>query len=47
VWLEQRAAASVLATKCNDTLITTDARQRRAAELIAELPTRAVLATVT
>ncbi|WP_346276915.1 hypothetical protein [Pseudonocardia sp.] len=41
------AGHQMLATKCDDTLITTDARQRRADELIAELPTRAVLATVT
>ncbi|MDT7748401.1 MAG: hypothetical protein QOD96_2063, partial [Pseudonocardiales bacterium] len=31
----------VLATKCNDTLITSDAGQRRAEELICELPARA------
>jgi SRSO17 transposase len=41
VWLEQHNAAYVLATKCNDTLITTDARQRRADELIAALPAQA------
>jgi SRSO17 transposase len=41
VWLEQHDTAHVLATKCNDTLITTDAHQRRADELIAELPARA------
>jgi SRSO17 transposase len=44
VWLEQHDAAYVLATKCNDTLITTvgiTASERRADELIAELPARA------
>ena len=41
VWLEQHDVAYVLATKCNDTLITTDAGQRRADELIAALPERA------
>ena len=41
VWLEQHDAPYVLATKCNDTLITSDAGQRRAEELIRELPARA------
>jgi SRSO17 transposase len=41
VWLEQHDAPYVLATKCNDTLITSDAGQRRAEELICELPARA------
>ncbi len=41
VWLEERDAAHVLACKSNDTLITTDAGQARAAELIAALPVRA------
>ncbi|WP_445183417.1 IS701 family transposase [Pseudonocardia sp. Cha107L01] len=41
VWLEQHDAPYVLATKCNDTLITRDAGQRRAEELIRELPARA------
>jgi SRSO17 transposase len=41
VWLEERDVAYVLATKCNDTLITTDAVQRPAQDMIAELPARA------
>jgi SRSO17 transposase len=41
VWLEQQDAAHVVATKCNDTLITTDAGARRAQDMIAELPARA------
>ncbi len=41
VWLEDRDATHVLACKSNDTLITTDARQARAAELIAALPAQA------
>ncbi|WP_432489554.1 IS701 family transposase [Kineococcus sp. SYSU DK018] len=41
VWLEDRDAAHVLACKSNDTLITTDARQARAAGLVAALPTQA------
>jgi SRSO17 transposase len=44
VWLEQHDAAYVLATKCNDTLITAEGigtGERRAEELIAELPARA------
>jgi DDE superfamily endonuclease len=41
VWLEQQVASYVLATNCNDTLVTTDGTaegERRADELIAELP---------
>jgi SRSO17 transposase len=41
MWLEQHDAPYVLATKCNDTLITSDAGQRRAEELICQLPARA------
>jgi len=44
VWLEHHDAAYVLATKCNDTLITCEgiaAGERRADELIAALPARA------
>ncbi len=41
VWLEDRDAAHVLAFKSNDILITADAHQARAAELIAALPARA------
>jgi SRSO17 transposase len=41
VWLEDHDAAHVLAVKCNDTLISTDAHQRRADELVAALPMRA------
>lgn len=41
VWLEERDAAHVLATKCNDTLITTNGGQGRADELVAALPARA------
>ena len=41
VWLEERDAAHVLATKCNDTLITTNGGQGRADELVAALPGRA------
>ncbi len=41
VWLEDRDAAHVLACKSNDTLITIDAHQARAAELVAALPARA------
>jgi SRSO17 transposase len=40
VWLEQHDAAYVLATKCNDTLITA-AGEQRADDLIAALPARA------
>lgn len=39
-WLEERDAAYVLATKVNDTLITTDGGETRADELIAALPQR-------
>lgn len=39
-WLEDRDAAHVLATKVNDTVTTTDGDERRADELIAELPAR-------
>lgn len=41
VWLEERDVFHVLATKCNDTLITADAGEQRADALIAELPPRA------
>jgi SRSO17 transposase len=46
VWLEERDAAYVLATKRNDTMITTGRfaggqRERRADALVAELPARA------
>lgn len=41
VWLEERDAAYVLATKRNDTLITTNGGQARADELIAGLPKQA------
>jgi hypothetical protein len=41
VWLEQHDAPYALATKCNDTLITSDAGERRAEELICALPARA------
>lgn len=41
VWLEQHDAAYVLATRCNDDLITTDGRTVRADELIAGLDPRA------
>lgn len=41
VWLEQQDAAHVLSCKSNDTLITTNAHQSRAAQIIAELPARA------
>ena len=40
-WLEQHDIAHVLATRRNDTLVTTGMRQARADELIATLPTRA------
>jgi SRSO17 transposase len=39
-WLEERDAAHVLSCKSNDTLITTDAHQGRAAQMIAEVPAR-------
>jgi SRSO17 transposase len=41
VWLEERDTAYVLATKCNDTLITVQAGQQHAEDMIAELPARA------
>jgi SRSO17 transposase len=41
VWLEERDAAHVLATKRNDTLITTTGGQARADDLIAALPGQA------
>lgn len=39
-WLEQHDAAHVLATKCNDTVITTAGGDARVDELIAALPAR-------
>lgn len=39
-WLEQHDAAHVLATKCNDTVITTTGADARVDELIAALPAR-------
>ncbi|MET9002066.1 IS701 family transposase [Amycolatopsis sp. NPDC004169] len=41
LWLEAHDAAHVLATKVNDTLVTTGGREARADELIAGLPARA------
>jgi SRSO17 transposase len=41
MWLEEHDAAHVLATKCNDTLITTGGAQARADHLIAALPAQA------
>jgi SRSO17 transposase len=41
VWLEERDVFHVVATKCNDTLITASAGEERADELIAALPARA------
>lgn len=41
VWLEEVDAAHVLATKRNDMMITADGGERRADDLIAELPERA------
>jgi SRSO17 transposase len=41
VWLEQRDVSYVLATRCNDDVITTDARTGRADELVAALPAQA------
>ncbi|MFE0026773.1 IS701 family transposase [Amycolatopsis sp. NPDC059021] len=41
VWLEEHDAAYVLATKVNDTLITTEGTEQRADELIAALPAQA------
>lgn len=40
LWLEAHDAAHVLATKVNDTLVTTGGREARADELIAGLPAR-------
>lgn len=40
VWLEQRGAAHVLSRRSNDTLVTTDAHQARAAQMIEKLPLR-------
>jgi SRSO17 transposase len=41
VWLEERDVHHVVATKCNDTLITTSGSEQRADALIAALPARA------
>ncbi len=41
VWLEDRDVYHVVATKCNDTLITADGGEQRADSLIAALPPRA------
>lgn len=41
VWLEEHDAAHVLATKCNDTIITTAGRDARVDQLVAGLPGRA------
>ncbi len=41
VWLEDRDVFHVVATKCNDTLITADGGEQRADALIAALPPRA------
>jgi SRSO17 transposase len=41
VWLEERDVHHVVATKCNDTLITTSGSEQRADALIAALPVRA------
>jgi SRSO17 transposase len=40
VWLEERDVSHVVATRCNDTLITTTAGEQRADALIASLPAR-------
>ncbi len=40
LWLEAHDAAHVLATKVNDTLVSTGGREARADELIAQLPAR-------
>lgn len=40
-WLEQHDIAHVVATRVNDTLVTTDLRQVRADDLVAGLPARA------
>jgi hypothetical protein len=39
-WLEQRGVGYVLATKVNDTVITTGCREVRVDELVAALPGR-------
>jgi SRSO17 transposase len=41
VWLEERDVAYMVATRCNDTLVTATAGQARADELVAALPARA------
>jgi len=41
VWLEQRGVSYVLATRCNDAVITTDGRTGLVEELIAGLPAKA------
>jgi SRSO17 transposase len=41
VWLEEQDVHHVVATKCNDTLITTSGNEQRADALIAALPVRA------
>jgi SRSO17 transposase len=41
VWLEERDVAHVVATRCNDTLITITGAQARADGLVAALPARA------
>jgi SRSO17 transposase len=41
VWLEERDVAHVVATRCNDTLITITGAQARADELVTALPARA------
>ena len=41
VWLEERDVAYVLATECNDTLVTVEAGQQHAEDIIAGLPVRA------
>jgi SRSO17 transposase len=41
LWLEQHDIAHVVATRCNDDVVTVDMRPRRVNELVAELPTRA------
>jgi hypothetical protein len=40
VWLEQRDVSYVLATRCNDDMLTADARTGRVDELIAGLPAK-------
>jgi SRSO17 transposase len=41
VWLEDQDVFHVVATRCNDTLITTDGGEQRADALVAALPARA------